>query len=199
MSYKEKAYLNEEERKKAEKSEKELKKEQEKILMFEKRKKEIREEEEVHNDLQKLRDLLEQHIIDDDLVEKVLAGNEIDHEEMQEIFEKIDQIEEMDDIDEYIPKDMRITKEEYANALHNDEDYQQVLTKLHGVLTVLSQHVTPQTSGSINIFSGFIALLDQNLVTIQEHHIDMKDALETSKGKKPKNESIWQWFMNYFK
>ena len=46
---------------------------------------------------------------------------------MQEIFEKIDEIEDMENIDEYIPKDMRITKEEYAAALHNEEDYKQVL------------------------------------------------------------------------
>jgi hypothetical protein len=90
MSNTEKTYFNEEERKKQEKSEKEKKKEQEKILMFEKKKEENREEEEIHNNLQKLRDLLENHIIDDTLVEKVLSGNELDHEEMQDIFEKID-------------------------------------------------------------------------------------------------------------
>lgn len=101
---------------------------------------------------------------------------------MQEIFEKIDEIENMEDIDEYIPKDMRITKEEYAAALHDEEDYKQVLQKLHGVLGILASHVTPQTTGSINIFSGFVTLLDQNLVRLQEHHIDMQDALKDSKG-----------------
>lgn len=199
MSYKEKSYLSEEERKKQEKSEKEQKKEQEKILAFEKKKQEIREEEETHNDLQKLRDLLEEHIIDDALVEKVLSWDEINHEEMKEIFEKIDEIENMEDIDEYVPQDMRISKDEYAWALHNEEDYKLVLWKLHNVLQILSRHVTPQTSGSINIFSGFITLLDKNLIRIQEHHIDMKNTLESSSWKEGKQESIWEILKKYFR
>jgi len=198
MSNTEKTYFNEEERKKQEKSEKEKKKEQEKILMFEKKKEENREEEEIHNNLQKLRDLLENHIIDDTLVEKVLSGNELDHEEMQDIFEKIDEIENIDNIDDYIPKDIRISKEEYAAALHNEENYTVVLQKLHTVLGILAQHITPQTTGSINIFSSFVTLLDKNLITIQEHHIDMKDSLEASKNTTPKKESIWQTFKDYF-
>lgn len=199
MTYKENSFLNEEERKKQEKSEKEQKKEQEKILAFEKKKQEIREEEETHNDLQKLRDLLEEHIIDDALVEKVLSWDEINHEEMKEIFEKIDEIENMEDIDEYIPQDMRISKDEYAWALHNEEDYKLVLWKLHNVLQILSRHVTPQTSGSINIFSGFITLLDKNLIRIQEHHIDMKNTLESSSWKEGKQESIWEILKKYFR
>lgn len=199
MTYKENSFLNEEERKKQEKSEKEQKKEQEKVLAFEKKKQEIREEEETHNDLQNLRELLEEHIIDDSLVEKVLSWDEINHEEMKEIFEKIDEIENMENIDEYIPQNMRISKDEYAWALHNEEDYKLVLLKLHNVLQILSGHVTPQTSGSINIFSGFITLLDKNLIRIQEHHIDMKNALKSSSWKEDKQESIWEILKKYFR
>lgn len=198
MSYSEKSYINEEERKKLEKSEKEKKKEQEKLLQFEKKKAQIHEEEEAYNNLQKLRNLLEDHIIDDALVEKVLSGDEISHEEMEDIFDKIDEIEDIEDIDKYIPKDMRVTKDEFTAAIHNDEQYEKVLWKLHQVLWVISQHITPQTTGSVNLFSGFVTLLDRNLVTIQEHHIDMKDSLSNLKNNPLPKESIWSAFKNYF-
>jgi len=196
MKNTEKAFLNEEERKKQQqKSEEEIKKEQEKILKLEKKKEVIHEEEEVSNDLQKLRDLLEEHIVDDGLVEKVIAGTEIDHEDIQEIFEKIDEIEQIDKIDDYLPKDMRVTKEEYAQATHDDDACKVVIQKLEKSLTVLSQHANPQVWGSINLFSGFLTMLDKNLVTIQEHHIDMKDSLETQKT----SSSIWELVKSAFK
>ena len=42
-------------------------------------------------------------------------------------------------------------------------------------------------------------MLDKNLVTIQEHHIDMKDALETPKSPFIKSDSIWQTIKKSFK
>lgn len=118
MKSTEKSYLSEEERKKTQlKDESELKKEQEAILKMQKTKEVAREEESISNDLWKLRDLLEKHIIDDALVKKVLDHGELDHEEVEEIFEKIDEIEAIDNIDEYLPKDMRITKRNMLQQL----------------------------------------------------------------------------------
>jgi len=147
MSYKETSYLNEEERKKHQKkSEEELKREQELILKMEKTKEIIREEENISNDLQTLKDLLEKHIIDDTLVEKVLSKTEINHEDIQEIFEKIDAIEDIDGIDEYLSKDMRVTKDEYLKATQDEEEYSKVTIKIHNALSVLAQHINPQQS-----------------------------------------------------
>lgn len=200
MANTERAYLNEEERKKQQKkSEEDLKKEQETILKIEKTKEINREEEAISNDLQKLKDLLEKHIIDDELVEKVLSGTEIDHEDIQEIFEKIDAIEDIDWIDDYLPKEMRVTKQEYANATHDDQECDRVIKKLHGSLTILAQHANPQQSGGINIFSWFLTMLDKNLVTIQEHHIDMKDTLESSRDTPVQSESLWETIKKSFK
>ncbi len=198
MKNTEKAFLSEEERKKQQrKSEEELKKEQEKILRLEKKKEVVHEEEEASNDLQKLRDFLEEHIIDDNLVEKVIEGTEIDHEDIQEIFEKIDEIEQIENIDDYLPKDMRVTKEEYAEATHNDTACATVIIKLEKSLTILSQNANPQVGGSINLFSGFLTMLDKNLITIQEHHIDMKDSLQDPKNTK--SESIWELVKESFR
>ena len=200
MSYKETSYLNEEERKKHQKkSEEELKREQELILKMEKTKEIIREEENISNDLQTLKDLLEKHIIDDTLVEKVLSKTEINHEDIQEIFEKIDAIEDIDGIDEYLSKDMRVTKDEYLKATQDEEEYSKVTIKIHNALSVLAQHINPQQSWWVNIFSGFLLMLDKNLVTIQEHHIDMKDSLEARRSKNTLTDSIWQTIKKSFR
>jgi len=190
MKKTESAYLNEDERKKLQKkTEEELKHEEERILQLEKKKEIIHEEEAISDDLQKLRDLLEEHIIDDELVEKVLSESELDHEEIEEIFEKIDAIEDIDGIDDYLPQDMRVSKDEYAQATHDDEALIVVLTKIDTALGQIAHHSSPQAWGSINLFSGFLTMLDKNLITIQEHHIDMQDALQSDKKQKP----LWIW------
>jgi len=196
MKSNEKAYLSEEERKKAQaKDEAELKKEQEAIIKMQKTKEVIREEEAISNDLWKLRDLLEAHIVDDALVNKVIEHWELEHEEIEEIFDKIDEIEAIDNIDDYLPKDMRITKKEYAAATHDDDTLIIVEAKIHWALTHIAQVTVPSNWWSINLFSGFLTMLDKNLITIQEHHIDMQDALKQS-GSKTKN--VWQTIKDWF-
>lgn len=198
MKSTEKAYLSEEERKKAKiNDEAELKKEQEAILKLEKKKEVIREEEAISDDLQRLRDLLEEHIIDDSLVNKVIEDAELDHEEIEKIFDQIDAIEKIDNIDDYLPRDMRVTKEEYAAATHDDTQLTIVEAKIHTALTRLATAVTPQNAWSMNLFSGFLTMLDKNLITIQEHHIDMRDWL--IKPWSQKSQSIWQTIKESFK
>lgn len=119
---------------------------------------------------------------------------ELDHKDIEEIFEKIDEIEAISNIDEYLPKDMRVTKEEYAAATHDDTELARVENKIHAALSYLSQISAPQTGGSINLFSWFLTMLDKNLITIQEHHIDMQDALNPNK----KTKSLWQSFKDWF-
>lgn len=166
---------------------------------MEKTKEIIREEENISNDLQTLKDLLEKHIIDDTLVEKVLSKTEINHEDIQEIFEKIDVIEDIDGIDEYLTKDMRVTKDEYLQATQDDETYKRVTFKIQNALALLAQHINPQQSWWVNIFSGFLVMLDKNLVTIQEHHIDLKDSLEARRSKNTQKDSIWQVIKTSFR
>ena len=195
MKSNEKSYLSEEERKRAQsKDEAELKKEQERILKQQKQKEVLREEEAISDDLSRLKDLLEKHVINDDLVKKVIDHWELDHEEVEEIFEKIDEIEAMENIDDYLPKDMRVTKEEYAAATHDDDALVIVEAKIHAALWALAQNANPNVGWSINIFSGFMTMLDKNLVTIQEHHIDMQDALSPNKKTKSLWHSIKDWF-----
>ena len=189
MKNNEKFFLAEQERQKREKTKAEKLKIEEDFLRAKKSKEYVHEEEEVESDLQKLKNLLEEHIIDDTLIEKVIAKTEIDHEDIEEIFEKIDEIEALENIDDYLPKDKRITKEEYAHATHDDAAARIVIQKIEWCLSVLAAQANPGSLwGSINIFSGFLTILDKNLITIQEHHIDMKDSLTSA----PKTKGIWQ-------
>lgn len=196
MKSTEKPYLSEEERKKSQaKDEAELKKEQEAILRQQKQKETIRAEEWISDDLQKLRDLLEEHIVDDALVEKVINHSELEHDEIEEIFEKIDELEAIENIDDYLPKDMRITKQEYAGATHDDAMLVQVEAKIQKALGHIASHANISQWWSINLFSGFLTMLDSNLVTIQEHNIDMQDSLRPdTKNTKWLWQTIKDWF-----
>jgi len=53
----------------------------------------------------------------------------------------------------------------------------------------------------MNLFSGFMAVLDKNLITIQENNIDIKDSLKKVENtKNPKKKiSLFQEFINLFK
>ena len=196
MKSNEKSYLWEQERKRAQtEDEAELKKEQEAIIRMQKKKEVISAEESISDDLWKLRDLLEKHVIDDLLIKKVMQEAELNHKDIEEIFEKIDEIEAIDSIDDYLPKDMRVSKEEYTAATHDDTELSRVEDKIHAALTHLSQSSAPQTGWSINLFTWFMTMLDKNLITIQEHHIDMKDSLNPW-NKKTKN--LWQTIKDWF-
>lgn len=196
MKSNEKSYLWEEERKRAQtEDEAELKKEQEAIIRMQKKKEVISAEESISDDLWNLRDLLEKHVIDDVLIKKVIQEAELNHKDIEEIFEKIDEIEAIDSIDDYLPKDMRVSKEEYTAATHDDTELSRVEDKIHTALTHLSQSSAPQTGWSINLFTWFMTMLDKNLITIQEHHIDMKDSLNPWNKK---TKSLWQTIKDWF-
>ena len=53
----------------------------------------------------------------------------------------------------------------------------------------------------LNIFSGYMAMLDKKLIAIQENHIDMKDHLEEiEQGKNPSKQlSLWKKIVKFFK
>lgn len=178
MTYQEQPYINEEERKKQKKSKQEHREEQENLVLFEKKKAEIREEEKTALDLQKLKELLEAHVIDNTLIESIIQKTVLDHKKIEEIFKKITEVESLKNIDKYLPKDMRVTQEEYARATHDATKRRKVMEKIENCLTLLAQNISPQTWASLNLFWDFMFLLDKNLILIQEHHIDMKDALQ---------------------
>jgi len=52
----------------------------------------------------------------------------------------------------------------------------------------------------MNLFSGYMAVLDKKLITIQENNIDVKNSLQNIEDKKnpPKKLSFWENIKEFF-
>jgi DNA repair exonuclease SbcCD ATPase subunit len=196
--------IAEDEKKKKEKSEKEKKQESLKIEKQEKIKKEAREKKESDEILHKLEDMLEEwNLSEKDLntIKQIVENADITEEEVEEILEKIEEIEKTQDVDSYLPAEFRITSEDYKQSLTDDIKRIQTITKLDAWLAILAQHIAPDASMWLNLFSGYMAILDKKLVKIQENTIDVKDSLKNIEDKKhPKPKlSLWTRFLNFVK
>lgn len=184
------------------KNEKELLKEWEKKQVeFLKTKEKISLQVELDNELLKLKDLVSSWKIDKNTIEKITKWELIEDSVLEEIFDKIDEIEDIKEIDKYLPKDLRITKEEYKTAMTDDIQRIQTLTKLNTSLTLLANQIIPVWTGTINLFSGFLLVLDKNLKKIQENTIDIRDNLQEIEDKKnPKVRlGFWASFIEFIK
>ena len=196
--------FKEEEKKKKDISDKEKTFNNIKNIELSKKKEKAEKQEESEKDLFELKNLLDSWKLDSktqDLVEKVVSSDVIWEEEIKEIFEKIDEIENNNDVSKYLSEDSRITKEEYKKSLTDDIIRLQTLTKLSTALTILANHINPDSTMWMNLFSGFMAALDKNLIKIQENHIDIKDSLEkVEEAKNPKEKkSFWEQIIEFLK
>ncbi len=176
--------LNEEEKKKNKLTEKEKLDNIKKKNEHKKIKEKILVEIEAENKIFDLKELVEKWIISKETAKKVTSWENIDEEIINEIFKKIDEMEEIKDIDKYLPPNLRISHEEYLKALHDDIFRVQTLTKLDSALIILSRQISPNSSMWVNLFSWFLSVLDKNLITVQEHTIDVKNSLKEIDEKK---------------
>lgn len=195
--------LKEEEIKNKKITEKEKKINNEKKLEFKKNKEKIIYSEKSEKELFELKNLLDINDIDPKtkiLIEKVSGSDIIWEEEIKEIFEKIDEIENSEKIFTYLPKEFRITKDEYKKSLTNKIIRIKTITKLNTALAILSDHINPDSSLWMNLFSGFMLLLDKNLIIIQESNIDIKDSLEKIEEwqKNKKQKTFWEIIKDLF-
>ncbi|MEI8091888.1 MAG: hypothetical protein WCG98_06850 [bacterium] len=63
--------------------------------------------------------------------------------DVQKIFEKIEEIEQQKDVDKILPKAMRVTKEEYLQALKDPTKKAQVLQKFDQCLNLIYTNIRP--------------------------------------------------------
>jgi len=176
-----------EEKKKKERLKKDEKEAMEKLMEWQKRKEKLHEKIEASEKLSHLKELLEEHKIDEEViksVEKIAEDNLIDHEEIKEILAHIEAIHKNPSIKKYLPKNLIITKKEYIAALKDKRKKEKALKKINNALGILAQSVNPTESTGINLFSGLWMLLDKNLVFLQERHIDIKHSLQEKEKKK---------------
>ena len=198
---------SENEKKRLEKTEKQKTSEKKALLDQQKKKAEVREHIKADEALMKLHNLLDNHDIDLDIADvehigKALDGEELNHDDIEDILEKIDEIENMEGVDKYLPVEFRVTKQQYHDALVNDITRTQVITKIDTALGLLAQQATGGDGNmGLNIFSGYMAMLDKKLISIQENHIDMKDHLEDiEETKNPSTKlSLWKKIVKFFK
>ncbi len=195
--------LKEEENKKKKISEKQQKENNRKIAEHHKIKEKIWVEIEAEENLLDLKELVELGVISKETAEKVASWNDINEEVINDIFEKIDELENIKDIDKYLPPELRISHDDYIKALHDDIFRVQMLTKLDSALTLLAEQINPNSTGWVNLFSWFLTVLDKNLIIVQENTIDVKDSLQEVEKKKfwkkKDNGTLWQKFIDFIK
>ena len=194
--------LNEEEKKKKNISEKELKNNEIKNLEHKKIKEKISTQIKAEEDLTSLKELVEKWIISKDVAEQIVEWEDIGEDAIKEIFEKIDQMDEIKDIDQYIPDELRITKEDYSKALTDDIFRVQLLTRLDSSLTLIANKINPDSAMGLNLFSWFLTVLDKNLIIVQENTIDVKDSLKEVDlkkfWKKEDTRNLWKKIKDFF-
>lgn len=181
----------------------EINKENKKQLEYKIQREKILVKIETENNLEYLKDLLNNWIVSNETAQKIIDWEKISNNEIKEIFKKINQIDEIKDINIYIPKEYRITQEDYFKAI-NDNDFRgEIIKKLDSTLSILAKQIIPDNYWGLNLFSGFIWFLDKNLTTIQENTIDIKNWLKNiekfkNTDKKTKI-NLWQKFINFIK
>jgi hypothetical protein len=156
---------------------------------------------ETSESLAELEELIKKWIISKEIANKVKKWDIINEKEIKEIFKKIDEIEEIKNIDNYLPKELRITKEEYLKALKDKVFRIKTITKLNLALNFIADQLHYEDIWWINIFGSFLWLLDKNLIKIQENTIDIKDSLEklNKTNSKDNNKTLWQKVLNFIK
>lgn len=169
--------FNDQEKKQREFNEQEEKEKIKKKLEFSKEKTEIIDKIDAQKELTYLKSLVERWLISVNVAKNIIEWKDLNNSQIEEILEKIDEIEEIKDVDKVLPKELRITKEEYLAALWDTESRQQAMKKLHWALDYIYHTVHPEDVWIVDI-SWIILLLNQNLVKVQDRTIDIKRNLE---------------------
>lgn len=158
-------------------TEEEKEAEAKKNIEFKLQKEKIWVEIEVEQEIFQLKEMVDSWMISWDIANKILSWEQITSEEIKEIFDKIDEIEDIKNIDDYLPRSLRITREEYIKAVKDDIFREKTITKLNTSLVLLSNKINPDSAVWLNLFSWFVTVLDKNLIRVQENTIDIKNWL----------------------
>jgi hypothetical protein len=137
-------------------------------------------------EIQELKHLVEVGAVNTQLFEKIVEDNHISHQEFNEVlanldihklFEKLEEIENTKDIDEIIPNHLRVKKNEYLQALQNNDTRKIVLQKFDDTLDTICNSMNGGQTMHGNLFSTYTYMLSQKLIPVQENIIDLKQPL----------------------
>lgn len=163
-----------------EKTEQEIKEELVRTLEFSKEKKKLLEKINKDKKLAYLKAFIVRWLIPVATAEHIVAWEHLDNDEIRDIFEKMDEIEEIQNIDDILPKRLRTSKEEYLKALEDTVFRQDILKKLDDSLDYLYHSTHKSPFWIMNFFSGLIHSLDhskKSVMKIQGNTIDIKRSL----------------------
>lgn len=160
------------------KTEVEYKEEIEKSLEFSKEKKEIIARIGKKKELAFLKSLVERGLLGLHAAEIIASSATLEADEIEAIFEKIDAIDRIPEVEKILPKAFRLSKEEYATALESEAMRKVALQKIDAALTHIYEYGNPnQLGATLGIFFSGFMMLNKNLVLVQEHTIDIKNSL----------------------
>ncbi|EKE30374.1 MAG: hypothetical protein ACD_2C00001G0024 [uncultured bacterium (gcode 4)] len=162
-------------------SEKELKKEAAKNIEFKKEKDKLLNMIEKDRNLAMLRSIIERWLIRPEIIKAIAEWKWLDILEINEVLKKIDDISATEKIDSILPKEMRVTKEEYLEALGSPEPRGHLIDKLNRSLDHLYLLSNPFSWNIYDMFSWLFLILNKNLVAVQDRTIDIKLSLLAKK------------------
>lgn len=130
--------------------------------------------------LAQLKSIIERWLISISTINHLVEGKNLELSEVNEILSKIDEIINTEDIDNILPIPLRVTKEEYLDALENSISRNILIQKLDKALNHLHLLSNPFSGSILDLFSWLFFTLNKNLVKIQEITIDIKQSLENN-------------------
>ncbi len=136
----------------------------------------------INKELCELRELLWEWAFstkDTQVIQKIIDSDTISQEQIVEIFDILDTMKTVCEETDIIPTDFQVTKEDYIKALTDSEVRSKVLTTVDKALVFISQKITTDSWQSVNLFSWMLAVLDKNLILVQEWNIDVKRSLQS--------------------
>ncbi len=140
------------EKKSKEEREAEKKAEIAEALRFQKNKEKLMSRLEKDKNLAFLKSMVERDLIAVSTAEAIVSGEDLDSEVIEEIFQKIDEIEATHDIDRILPIDLRITKDEYLIAMKDPNVRKDALVKIDAALSYIYASVNPNPLSMLNFF-----------------------------------------------
>ena len=172
-----------------------------KIVAENKKKASVKTKIETDEKLFSLKELIKKWYISEKTSKKIIDGERLWDEGIKEIFDKIDEIENIKDINKYLPLELRISRDDYKKAISNSLFRNKVMIKIDKALTILANQISWDYVWWINLFTWFLSVLDKNLIKIQENTIDLKENLEEINEKEnPKQKlSLWEKIVKFFK
>ena len=151
------------------------------------------EKQKLKTDLQNLKETVSESEIDKEFLEKIKWNIDKDNNNspyeiakekvtIENILEKLDNVKKFEDIDKLLPNSIIISKQEYTEALKDQEKKKLILKKLNKSLDIIYTNYRGTQTFKRSIFTNYVTLLNKNLVNLQSDFIDLKNFLNSHKN-----------------